>query len=132
MLINHLTNRDLEWFLNAPGTGTKITRYPLTNLGADKEGNLIVEVAIAGFKKEDIELELVGNQLLIRGTKAEDSESEAGVQYIQKHISTTSFSRIIVLHDKFVGGEVSAKMEDGILTITVVPKEQAKRLIAIS
>jgi HSP20 family molecular chaperone IbpA len=66
--------------------------------------------------------------LIISGFK---EDSETGVKYIQKHISSNSFRRIIILHDNYVGGDVQADMADGILNITVEPKEQAKKLIKI-
>lgn len=131
MLLNQLTNRDLEWFFRSPSMDTKIARYPLTNLGIDKEKNLIIEVAIAGFGKDDVELELKGNQLHIRGKKDAAEESDE-VNYIQKHISDTSFERIIVLHENYVGGYINAKVKDGILTVFVAPEEPQKKLIKIS
>lgn len=130
MLLNQLSNRDLEWFFRSPSMDTKIARYPLTDLGIDKDKNLHIAVAIAGFGKDDVELELKGNKLHIRGTKETSTSDE--VEYIQKHISSTHFDRVIVLHENYVGGEITAKVQDGILTINVEPKEQQKKLITIN
>lgn len=122
-----LTQRDLEWFLR-PITDQKIERYPLTNIGYDKEGLLIIEVAVAGFNKENIELEVKGNQLHITGTKSSET---CNISYLQKHISTNNFERVIVLHEDYVNGDVFASVYNGILTITVKPKETSKRIVNI-
>lgn len=123
-----VSRKDLDWFFK-PFEGSKVARYPLTNLGIEENGNLLIEIAIAGFNKENVNIELKGNQLHVVGSN-EPKENET-VSYIQKHISSTSFERIIVLHEKYVGGDISAKITDGILSIEVIPKEQLKRFIKI-
>lgn len=125
----HLTPQTLDWFFR-PSVGTKVARYPLTNLGVDENNKLLIEVAIAGFNKNDVELELKGNQLFIRGTKTDVVDNK--IKYIQQHISSSSFERVIILHENYVGGDITAKFVDGILSINVEPKEQSKKLIAIS
>ena len=129
MLLNALTERDLDWFFRSPTMNEKITRYPLTNL-AMKGDQLLIEVAIAGFGKDNIEIELKGNQLHISGNK-EESDSDIDVKYIQRNISSTSFKRVVMLHDNYVGGNIKADVQDGILTITVDPVEQKRKLISI-
>lgn len=128
-MLNSLALRDLEWFLK-PNFEHKITRYPLTDLGIDKNGVLHVAIAVAGFSKDDIELEMKGNQLHIRGNKVKDVQ-ESDIEWMQRHISSNTFERIIAMQENFVGGDVNASMTDGILSITVQPKEQLKKLISI-
>jgi len=131
MLLQQLMERDLESFFRTPTMDAKIARYPLTNLGIDKNKNLHVEVAIAGFGKDDVELELKGNRLLIRGRKDATVKDEE-VEYMQRHISNTSFERSIILHENYVGGDIKANVADGILKVLVEPKEQQKKLIKIN
>lgn len=124
-----LDPRSLEWFLR--GHENQVARYPLTDLYVDKDNNLHIDVAIAGFKRENIEIELKGNQLHIIGIKTDFSNNPDNT-YIQKHISSSDFKRIMVLHENYVGGEISANIEDGILSIKVIPKEPTRKLITIS
>lgn len=127
-MLHNLNTRDLDWFFRPTFEG-KVARYPLTNLGYDENKVLYIEVAVAGFGKDDIELEQKGNQLHISGKMPEVDEN---VTYIQQHISASDFERIVVLHENYVGGDIQANVINGVLTITVRPKEQAKRLISIA
>jgi HSP20 family protein len=122
--------KDLDWLFDVP-SGKEPRRYPLTNLSVDKDtGTVTVEIACAGFGKEDIDVELVGDTLIITGTK-EEKEVNENTEYIQKHISNQSFERKIRLHRDYIGGDFKAKYKDGLLTITVSPKEEHKKLIEI-
>jgi len=121
--------RDLDTLFDAPNGGT-VQRYPLTDISYNKEsGDLQVEIACAGFGRDDLDIELVGNTLIITGIK-EEVENE-NIEYVQKHISTKSFERKIKLHQDYVGGEVQAEYNDGLLTIKVKRQEQPKQLIEI-
>lgn len=124
-----VTPRDLEKFLR-PLNGNVVERYPLTNLSTI-DNKLVIELALAGFNKNDIEIELKGNELHISGKKEVIEGSEDKKEYIQKHISQKEFTRIIVLHKTFVGGNILAEMQDGILTIEIEPVEQPKQFIRI-
>ena len=123
------THSDLDWFFRPHGS-EKVTRYPLTNLGVDDKDVLHIDLAVAGFKKDEVQIELRGNQMHITGSKPTYNE-ESKIRYIQKHVSSSNFSRVIVLHENYIGGEISASMEDGILHVEVEPKEPQKKLISI-
>ena len=130
MLLNQI-EKDLDWFFRTPSMDQKVLRYPLTNLGVNQETDTLhVEVAVAGFKKEEISIETKGNRIIITGER--EAELDNGVTYMQRNISASNFERTIILHENYVGGDVDASMEDGILTITVQPKEQTKKLISIN
>lgn len=122
-----INEKDLDWFFKVLPTD-KVTRYPLTNLGIDENGIFHIEIAVAGFDKRDINLEQKGNALHLSGTK---EPVENTIKYMQRHISVTPFERSIILHDDYIGGKVDAKVENGICTITVQPKENAKYSIDI-
>lgn len=108
----------------------KIARYPLTNIAHDEDGNLIIEVAIAGFDKNDIRIEMVGNELSIVGQKSKLPPQNR--KYIQSHISVSDFTRTIILHENYIGGDITAEAENGILTMIVTPVKQPKRQILIN
>jgi len=123
-----LSSRELEMLFRPLHGQSKIARYPLTNIGTDEKDNLFIEVAVAGFKKEEISIERKGNELHICG---EFLQEDLEINYYQKHISQEPFKRVIVLHEKYVNGEINASVEDGILTIMVQPKEEEKSFIEI-
>ena len=139
MYINQLENmlkRDLNLFFRPQLGSDKVARYPLTNLGVDSDDNLHIEVAVAGFGKNDIELEQKGNYLIITGSKlnavneSNDGEDN-GIHYIQQHISSKDFERTIVLNENYVGGDIKADVANGILNIVVKPNEPTRKLIQI-
>lgn len=119
--------KDLDWFFKTPDM-PKVHRYPLTNLGIDKDDNLIFEIAIAGFTRDEIKIEQYGNKIIVKGSKREQNND---IKYFQQHISASDFERIIVLHDKYVDGEITANMENGILTLKIKPSDKNYKLIEI-
>jgi HSP20 family molecular chaperone IbpA len=122
--------KDLDFWLDVPKGGS-VARYPLTDISYDKEiGDVKVEIACAGFGKDDLDIELVGNTLVITGAK-EEVQEDKDTEYVQRHISTKSFERKVKLHQDYVGGEVQAEYKDGLLTIKVKRQEQPKQLIEI-
>lgn len=101
----------------------KVQRYPLTNLGRDKDNNLVVEIACAGFGLEDLSIQTEDNMIIIKG---HHEEKTSDVKYIQEHISSTDFTRKIYMIPLYVGGQISASLNNGILTIIVKPVEEKK------
>jgi len=120
--------RDLDWMLESTDSDStkKVRRYPLTNLGTDAD-NLVIEIAIAGFGPNDVEISTSGNELIIEGSKIQENSTE----YFQKHISSEDFKRIIRLSDEYVQGKIQAEYNNGILTIVVEKNEPEKKLIEI-
>ncbi len=101
--------------------------YPPYNIeriagAGEPDGNLACEMlritlAVAGFKREQIDITIEDNQLNIRG-RQEDDKSR---QFIHRGIATRQFSRTFVLAE---GIEVkSADLSDGLLCIDLVRRE---------
>jgi len=79
----------------------------------------VVDIAAAGFDKEDIDLELRDNCLLIKATKAEEtSDSEEG-KYIYREIAKRSFSRVVRFPEKIDIHNIDCKYENGIVTCSI-------------
>lgn len=122
-----ITEMNLDWFLR--NAENKINRYPLTDLSVDGANNLHIELAVAGFTKDDIEIELKDNQLIIAGTHPREKYDD--VTYIQQHISQNDFRRVVLLHDCYIKGDITAETSNGILHITVSPAENERKMIKI-
>ena len=119
--------RDLDWLLDEPKTG-KISRYPLTDLSIDNDETVFVDIAVAGFGPEDIDIEMQGDILIITGSKEQpDSNSE----YINRYISTSNFERKIKLGQDHLSGNIDASYENGILTVKITKSEKPRKLISI-
>ena len=86
--------------------------YPPYNIEQISQNSLRITVAVAGFKKNELDVSLEGNQLQIRGNK-KDEEMER--IFIHRGIATRQFQRNFVLAD---GIEVKeASMDDGLLFV---------------
>ena len=85
---------------------------------SEKDGNYLIDVALPGFKKEDIEIEASGNELTISG-KYEHKEEDTKKQYSE--MRQASFTRTIALPKDLDANKVTATFKDGILRITAPP-----------
>ena len=86
--------------------------YPPYNIEQTSPNGIRITVAVAGFKKNELDVSLEGNQLQIRGVKEEDSRERI---FIHRGIATRQFQRNFVLAD---GIEVrEASMDNGLLYV---------------
>ena len=107
------------------------TNYPPYNIVKHGDDNFAIELAVAGFKDGEINIEVERNQLTVKGEQSVDLDNQ--VEYLHRGISARSFSRTWTLADHVeVAG---ARSENGILTISLerkVPEEQKPKSIAIT
>lgn len=122
-------DRDMGWVFDSPARNT-VTRYPLTDLFVDSKENIIIDIAVAGFSREDISIEMQGDQLVISGVY--NDEGRDGLQVVQEFISKQDFERKIRLHDNYIDGDISASLDNGILSIIVTKGNTVKKQISIS
>jgi len=105
------------------------TGFPPYNIRKDGEYNFVIEMALAGFNKKDIEVGVEEGTLSIRSIKEDTSEA---VNDIYRGIAYRKFVRKFTLEDSVVVN--GAKLENGMLTIDlerVVPEEKKPRSITI-
>ena len=107
---------------------TTSTGFPPYNIRKEGDYNYTIEMALAGFGKKDIEVEVTEGTLSVRSVK-ENAEDDSTVY---RGISYRKFDRkFTVADDVVVNG---ASLENGMLTIDlerVVPEEQKPRLIEV-
>lgn len=105
--------------------------YPPHNVVQLDDTHFVVEVAVAGFAEEDLDVELKDNVLVVKGDRPK-AEGEAP-KYLHKGISARNFSRNFPLAENV---EVrGATVKNGILSVAlelVVPEEQKPKKIAIT
>jgi HSP20 family molecular chaperone IbpA len=95
----------------------RIVANEAANGDAEPVERLRITPAVAGFRRDQLDITLEENQLVIRG-RQEDDKSK---QYIHRGIAARQFSRSFVLAD---GIEVkSAELSDGLLCIDLVRRE---------
>ena len=104
------------------------TGFPPYNIRKEGDYNYVIEMALAGFGKEDIQVEVAENTLSIRSVK--ENPKDDATQY--RGISYRRFERKFTLADDLVVN--SANLENGMLYIDlerVVPEEKKPRLIEV-
>ncbi len=88
--------------------------YPPYNIEKVGEDGLRITLAVAGFAIEDLVIELIENQLSVRGKQADDSDRV----FLHRGIAARQFQRAFMLAD---GIEVvGAKLDNGLLAIDLV------------
>ena len=109
------------------------SNYPPYNIHRDGENNYKIEVALAGYSKEDIELELKENTLTVRNKQKEKVINGDNNGVIHKGISTRQFERSFTISEDIK--IKNAELKNGLLNIDlerIVPEEKKARLISIS
>jgi HSP20 family protein len=86
-----------------------------------------VEMAAPGMKKSDFLIELDNNVLTIKSEKNMEDELKEGERYTRKEFSYQSFQRSFNLNKQIVDdAKINAKYADGLLTVVLPKKEEAK------
>ena len=107
------------------------TGYPPYNIQKTEDYKFEIEMALAGFDKKDIEIEVAEGVLTVKSLK--DKDTGATDDYtLYKGISQRNFTRKFTLADDIV--VKGAELKNGMLTINlerIVPEEKKPQLIAI-
>ena len=108
------------------------TNYPPYNIRKAGKDKYAIEVAVAGFNKDDVEVEYEDNLLTVKTKEVKRTEEKEGGEVIHRGISQRSFARSFTIADDVkVNG---AELKDGLLTIScekIIPEIKKKRLIEI-
>lgn len=106
-----------------------IPNYPPYNIRKTGENTYVIELALAGFAKQDIEIELVDGKMVIRGKTTEDADEG---NYLFKGIANRGFTRTFALEDQI---EVkNAEMLNGMLKVfleKIIPEHKKPKKIDI-
>jgi molecular chaperone IbpA len=112
---------------NATSTG-----FPPYNIRKGGDYTYAIEMALAGFSKNDIEIEVAEGLLTVRSVKEDDETNEEYDSKIYRGISYRKFNRKFTLADDIVVNDAS--LENGMLEITlerIVPDAKKPRKITI-
>ena len=103
--------------------------YPPYNIHRKGDDKFDIEIAVAGFQEEELDIEFKDNELTIEGKKKEDKESD----YVHKGIANRSFKKVWHLEDHTE--VIGAKLSNGLLCITlekIIPQELKAKKIKIN
>jgi HSP20 family protein len=110
---------------------------PAVNIQENEDG-FIVEVAAPGMTKEDcvVRLDEENNLVISFEKKSEEEEKDKKGTYLRREFSYSQFQRTMVLPDNVEKDKISAKVENGVLTVEIPTVKEQKlkeaKLIEIS
>lgn len=104
-----------------------IPNYPPYNIKKVDDNKYVIELAVAGFAKQDVEITLEDNKLIVKGNAADDVDN-----FIWKGIANRAFTRTFALDDQI---EIKdAAMFNGMLKIAlerIIPEHKKPRKIEV-
>lgn len=121
--LDDLFNRDLpSVFTSNFNTGITL---PKVNIKETADAYL-VEMAVPGLKKSDFTIDL-DNQILSISTETKEEEEQKHVNYTRREFGYSSFKRTFTLPETVDDEKINANYKEGILSILLPKKEEAKQ-----
>ena len=98
---------------------------PAINVKESDKG-YTVELAAPGMKKEDFNVHIndEGNLIIKMEQKEEHKEEDKNTRYLRREFSFSKFEQTLILPDDVVKDKISAKVENGVLTVELPKLEQ--------
>lgn len=106
--------------------------YPPYNIVKTSENDYKIEVALAGYKENEISICYESDTLTVSGKKHKSDETDS-TKYLHRGIAERNFERSFRLDDNMKVN--NASLTDGLLTISVeriIPEEKKPQLITIN
>jgi HSP20 family protein len=89
------------------------------------DNEVVVKVALPGIKADEVQLNVTGEVLTIKGETKQENETKEKAYHIREQRWGT-FERSLVLPTEVVADKAKADFENGILTITLPKAEEVK------
>lgn len=106
--------------------GENIPRVIAPNVNIQEtEKEVIIESEMTGLKKEDVSLDVKGDELTIKGAK-KDCEVPKGYTAVYRERCPFEYSRTFILGDETERDGITAKYDNGILKVTIPKREKAQ------
>jgi HSP20 family molecular chaperone IbpA len=110
---------DRAWAASQP-----CLNFPPANVAVTKDGSLILELAVAGYEPENIDITTEDDKVIVSSTR--DQTSEEAPEVIYRGIKASSFKVYFPIPSKFDLPKIDAKFKNGLLTITIPVAEEKK------
>jgi len=121
--MNQYFNALVEKHLNSSALNN--INYPRMDI-IDNSKNIIISFDLAGVKKENIQLSVNDDNVLILTGEKKKKSSTRAQNYVKKEIYVGSFQKMVQLPQNCKINKLSTSFKDGILTVTI-PKKEIKR-----
>ena len=96
--------------------------YPVADIFTDNEGNTVLEFALAGFSKEDLNIDVKPEKQMITISSAVEAGQDNG-----RRIARRAFTKTYVNYDSNLDlSSAEASFENGLLTVTVPKRPEVQ------
>lgn len=124
-LFNSFFGNDFPSFFSDFPSYSRISRnLPAVNI-RERRDEFVIDVAVPGMRKQDFDIKVENNMLQISAEKNYE-RNEEDENYTRREFEQTSFARYFDLPDSVNPEQIDAKYTDGVLSIILPKKEEAK------
>ncbi len=128
--MRHELDRVFDRFLGSSSrlrqaVGEELTGELMPTLDVrETESEVVVEVELPGLTEDTVKVSLSDHLLVIRGEKSTERESKEGEYHVSER-SFGAFHRALNIPDSIDPDRVSARLADGVLTVTLPKRPEA-------
>ncbi len=108
-----------------PRLGVDAPRFPMVDI-IESEGRYLLDADLPGMSKEDVDIEVGMDHLVIKAEKSRETE-EKKEGYVRKERGQTSFYRKVPIPPDADKDQISARLENGVLRVTIPKAEPAQK-----
>lgn len=92
----------------------------------DRDKEIFVKAELPGFDKEDLDISIANNQLVIKAKACEEEKEEEG-DYLKQEIRTSEIYRSILLPAEVEDEKIKTSFRNGVLKLTIPKQEKSQR-----
>lgn len=111
-------------FSDAMTKSKMVDKSPNVNI-SENESAYVIELAAPGLKKEDFQINLKKDTLSVWAEVKKD-DTQVAKDFTRKEFDYSSFARSFNIPDSADGDKITAEYKDGILSINIGKKDEAK------
>ena len=104
-------------------TDTPRTVRPVGNMCWEEDGKVMLRLDMPGVEKDDVDVRIENDQLLIHGTRKDEAE---GRNYVLRERRRGDFHQVFTIDQTVDREKIDAKMDKGVLTLTLHLQEEVK------
>jgi len=104
----------------------RVLSTPRVNI-IESDDSFLIQLAVPGVAKDQVKVDVKEDQLIIDLAK-EESTDEGTTKYLRKEYDYSTFKKVFNLSDDINQGAIEAALENGVLSITLEKKEEAKAI----
>lgn len=116
---------DLAQMMKSPRFNFEDAFPPINLFMNQSENGLFYEIALVGYKKEWLSVEIEGDVLKISADVPEEKEDD-GKKYLKRRIKASSFKKSYKISEGFDTNKAEVTYEDGLLSIYIPVKEEVE------